>query len=406
MPSRGSTARSLVWRLALEWMLRGLSVMLLVLLLWRALHPARPVARSATAGAVTLRDALVAWTRQPPAQAVVRLDSLPAPEERDWMAALRHAGVALVWSGSFQPVALAVTELPDPMGAWQIDAAATSGAQLVFRDGMGSLDSVRVARSGTRLVAPRVVRGVAVRSGGSMASAPLRDSLVLRHLLVEGTASWETRFTVVALQERGWTVDALVHVAPNVDVRVGSPAAPDTAGYAAAIAIDTSAKLIAGAAMRFVRSGGGLVTLHDAASIGPGGDGPVVLEHRASGDVRAARYGAGRVIRVGYPDLWRMRMAGGDSVRDPVERHRDWLARVIASVAYAPRVPIRTPWTDDRAPYADLVARAGAVANPPARDAFTHPASPLALLSNALVGGLLLLSLLGEWLSRRLRGAR
>lgn len=402
-----SESPSAVWRIALEWVLRALSVALLVLLLWRALHPPPKAEVAVAARSATLEHALAAWTRQPPASAVVTLESVPAPEQRDWLAALRHAGVALAWHDEAgAPTALAVTALPDPAGAWEIDAAAERGARLVLRDGLGVVDSLQSGEAAARLVVPRVVRGVVARSAGTSASAPARDSLILRRVLVEGAASWETRFTVAALQERGWIVDALMHVAPKVDVRVGAPAAPDTSRYALAIAVDTSARLIAGAASGFVRDGGGLVTLHDAAGVGPAGVGSVVLEQRAGGDVRAARSGAGRIVRISYPDLWRMRMAGGDSVADPVARHREWLARIAASVAYAPRVTARVMWPDDPAPFADLVARLGPPAKSSALDAAPGVTHALDTLSDALLAALLFLALLGEWLSRRLRGAR
>lgn len=412
MPSRDSAGNSSArvspaWRVALEWTLRALAVALIALLLWRALNPAESVEATGTARSATLDRALESWTRRPPARVAAALDSTPTPEQRDWMAALMHAGVALTWDGApGTPTALSVTALPDPAGAWEIDAAAGRGTRLRLRDGLGTIDSLRVAGTGARVVVPRIVRGVDARSSGTRASAPVRDSVILRRVLVEGAAGWETRFTVIALQERGWNVDALMHVAPNVDVRVGSPVAPDTARYALAIAVDTSAHLVAGAATSFVRNGGGLVTLHDAAGIGPGGTGSVVLERRADGEVRASRFGAGRVIRVGYPELWRMRMAGGDSIADPVAQHRDWLARAAASVAYAPRVATSAAWPDDPAPYADLVARVGPPTTVGARNGAPVTVQLFGAISDAFLAVLLILSLLGEWLSRRLRGAR
>lgn len=404
MPSRADVVRAPAWRVVAEWTLRALSVALLAVLLWRALHPRRAAETTGNARSATLERALESWTRQPPTRAAVILDSVPGREARDWLAALRRAGVTLAWRGdSMPPTALTVMALPDPAGAWEIDAAAPAGAHLVMRDGLGTLDSVTVAGSGSRIVVPRIDRGVTVRSPGGNAAAPARDSLLLRRVLVEGAASWETRFTVAALQERGWAVDALEHVAPNVDVKVGTPATPDTARYAAIVAIDTSARLIAGAAGGFVRSGGGLVTLHDASSVGPSGAGAVVLEQRADGDVRAGRFGAGRVLRIGIPELWRMRLSAGDSIADPVARHRAWLASAVASVAYAPRIASGAPWPDDPAPYADLIARLG-----PAGDLSTASpnAATLTGVSDALLAVLLGVSLLAEWLSRRLRGAR
>lgn len=408
MRSPGSDAvTSPAWRVAAEWLLRATSLALVALLLWRALHPSAPAERRESGRSDGLARTLAAWTAAPPAVGTLALDSVPTPAQRDWIAALRHAGTALTWSGgTLHATALTVTPLPDPAGAWQIDAAAPNGATLVARDGIGPIDSMRVRGGGARLVVPRVDGGVVLGGGGATAAAPPRDSLLLRRVLVEGSAGWETKFTVAALEERGWTVDALMHVAPNVDVRVGSPSRPDTARYAALIAIDTSARLIASAAGAFVRSGGGLVTLHDATTIAPAGGTALVLERRADGDVRAYRAGAGRVFRVSYPDVWRERMAPADSGGDPVAAHRAWLARVVSSVAYAPRVDRMSAWRDDPAPYADLVARAG----PPsaARTTSVAPAVSgfLAGVSDMLLATLLFGALLLEWLSRRLRGAR
>lgn len=405
-PGSGPVAAP-AWRIAAEWVLRVVSLALVGILLWRALHPAAATARVEQGRSSDLDRTLAAWTTAPPSAATLTLDSIPTPAQRDWIAALRRAGVALTWSGrALRPVAATVTPLPDPAGAWQIDVAAPDGASLVARDGLGPVDTMRARGAGARIVVPRVDGGVTIADAGTTASAPPRDSLVLRRVLVEGSAGWETKFTVAALEERGWSVDALMHVAPNVDVRVGAPSRPDTARYAAAIAIDTSARLIAGAAGAFVRSGGGLVTLHDAATIAPPGGAAVVLERRADGDVRAYRAGAGRVIRVSVPDVWRSRMTAADSGVDPAAAHRAWLARVVSSVAYAPRIARVSTWRDDPAPYADLVARAGSPSVARAPSATPVAAGFLAALSDALLATLLFGALLLEWLSRRLRGAR
>lgn len=408
MRSPGSDAvTSPAWRVAAEWLLRVTSLALVAVLLWRALHPSAAAEHGESGRSSGLARTLAAWTTAPPRTATLTLDSVPAPAQRDWIAALRHAGTALTWSGALRANAVTVTPLPDPAGAWQIDAAAPNGATLTARDGLGPIDTLHVRGGGARIVVPRVNGGIALAGGGASATAPPRDSLVLRRVLVEGSAGWETKFTVAALEERGWAVDALMHVAPNVDVRVGAPSRPDTARYAAAIAIDTSARLISGAAGGFVRSGGGLVTLRDAATIAPSGGAAVVLERRADGDVRAYRAGAGRVIRVSYPDVWRERMAPADSGRDPVAAHRAWLAQVVSSVAYAPRVARTSSWPDDPAPYADLVARAGPPGAARTATAATVAASGLLSgISDAVLAMLLFGALLLEWLSRRLRGAR
>jgi hypothetical protein len=231
--------------------------------------------------------------------------------------------------------------------------------------------------------------------------ASASDSVVFKRLLVEGSAGWETKFTVAALVERGWTVDALTHVAPGVDVRKGAPVAPDTARYAAVIAIDSTASLIARNASHYLRQGGGVVTLHDASSIGPRSANRVVLEQNANGSVVGSTFGRGRMIRVGYRDMWQMRMTDDDTIPDPVAMHRALLARIIASVAYAPRVALPNDSTADPAPVADMVAKLGEAS----RSATSGLPSRHKVPSSILFG-ILLVSLLAELASRRLRGVR
>ena len=94
-------------------------------------------------------------------------------------------------------------------------------------------------------------------------------------------------------------------------------------------------------------------------------------------------------------------MTDDDSVPDPVAAHRAWLARVVASVAYAPRIATPPDSLADPAPLADMVDRIGARspslgAEPPTRTE----------LPSTVLFGILLLSLLLETGSRRLRGAK
>jgi hypothetical protein len=269
------------------------------------------------------------------------------------------------------------------------------------RDQIGALDSVTAGVNGMRLEIPGDATGIDASVGNTIARAATPDSIAFKRLLIEGSASWETKFTIAALAERGWKIDALTHVAPGVDVREGNPVTPDTSRYAAIIAIDSTASLVSRGATSFVRNGGGLLTLHDAGSIGPRGTAPIVLERRADGDVRASRIGNGRVIRVGYKDLWRQRMSGDDTIADPMALHRAWLARAVASVAYAPRIASPPDSLADPAPLADMVDRLG----------FHSPAidegSPLrSEVPSSVLFGILVASLLLELASRRLRGAR
>lgn len=396
MPSQVSARR------ICEWALRVLSLALLLVILMRAWSPARGSERSGSVRQADLLRALPGWSSSSPGRVHLLLDSVISPAERDWIAAIEHAGTPVTWSSAtITPVAAAIERVADPAGRSELAASGKPRSLMLVRDALGVIDSVTAGDAGIRVEIPGAPTRIGVSDRSSTAWTARPDSVIFKRLLVEGTASWETKFTIAALTERGWKVDALTHVAPGVDVREGAPSSPDTSRYAAVIAIDSTASLIARSANGFVRSGGGIVTLHDARSVGPNVRESVVLERRPDGDVRASRVGMGRIIRIGYKDLWRERMNDDDSIPDPVAAHRRWLASVVAAVAYAPRVAASPDSAADPAPLADMVDRIGA----PTR--LADAPSPLRseVPSEALFG-ILLLSLLLELASRRFRGAR
>jgi hypothetical protein len=339
----------------------------------------------------------------PPARIQLVLDSVVPPVERDWLAAIQRSGTRVTWdSPGLVPMGVSLASVADPAGASELSIAAPIKSVMVLHDAVGPIDSVTVGDGGARVELPGIENRIGVSFGKSTASAAMRDSVVFKRLLVEGSAGWETKFTIAALTERGWKVDALTHVAPGVDVREGNPVSPDTARYAAVIAIDSTAALISHGAASFVRNGGGLVALHDASGIGPHTGTSVVLERKAGGKVVASRSGAGRVVRIGYKDLWRNRMSDDDSTTDPAATHRAWLAAIVSAVAYAPRVAI-TPAVDaDPAPLADMVDRIGARTT--SRNEVPSPFR--SEVPSSVLFGVLLISLLLELASRRLRGAR
>jgi hypothetical protein len=385
-----------------EWALRVISLAVLVVILMRTWGPSSRSARTENAGQGSIAESLPRWSIAGPARIHLALDSVLPHRQRDWLAAIERAGTNVTWNSTrITPLALTLTRMPDPSGTYELAASAPLDSVIVVRDAVGVMDSVKAGVDGIRTEIPGITNRAGVSVGGSNAWANAPDTMVLKRLLVEGAASWETKFTIAALTERGWKVDAVTHVAPGVDVREGSPALPDTSRYAAIIAVDSSAALVSRGANSFVRSGGGLITLHDASMVGPRGATSIVLEHRSDGEVRASRVGAGRVIRVGYKDLWRQRMSGDDTVPDPVAAHRAWLARAVASVAYAPRASVAVDSASDPAPFADMVDRLGA------RSGSADAASPMrGEVPSSVLFGVLLVSLLLELASRRLRGAR
>lgn len=398
MPSRADAPR-----VVLEWALRAASTLLLVLLLLRVLHPERYGPAASVGNSNQLRSALPSWTIAAPPTLHLELQSVPGPTERDWLAALRHAGTWVTWQGDSIPaIAATVVRTIDPVPRWHAAVAAPHGNRVVLRDSVGLIDTANAVSGVVSAVLPNLVPPLGAAVHGTTAWATVRDSLTLKKLLVEGKAGWETKFAIAALQERGWTVDALTHVAPGVDVREGTPSRPDTSRYAAVIAIDSSATLIADAVGPYVRSGGGLVTLHDAASIGPTGSSPIVLEKRKDGSIAAFTSGQGKVLRVGYQDVWRTRLADEDTTQDPASTNRAWWADVIASVAYAPHIDLHQQDRADPAPLAALIDRIG----PQSR----APGIPMSSSGHAIPTYLLLAMLFAflllEWASRRLRGER
>jgi hypothetical protein len=430
MPSRADSARA-----GLEWVLRGV---VLALLAWYLVHVLRTRSHGAaeTGASATLQRSLARWTTvAAPSRVHVALEHPPAGLERDWLAAVAGAGTAVEWSGpSLLPTAIAVEPRADPARDADVSVAAPAGSPVVLRDTLGRLDSANASPAGARVHVPKPRPTIDAVVGPVSARGARRDSLDLRRLLVIGAASWETKFTVASLEERGWAVDAHLVVSPKSDVRQGQLSIIDTSRYSAVLAIDTTAARYGERIARYVQSGGGLVLWAPAAkaralaAVAPGGagrlaedegeqpadsaprqalelvpitplaPGAVVLERRGDDVTLAARrLGAGRVIEPGYTSSWRWRMAGGD---DAPDRHRDWIAGLVASVAYTPRGAVAAPPTD-AAPLATLIDRLGpAVANAAAAEV-TDPT-----VVARWVFGILCVAFLVEWASRRLRGVK
>jgi hypothetical protein len=358
----------------------------------------------------------------------------PEPWVIDWLAALRHSGHAVTWSGSPPAVAMSVEALADPNGATRIVVASPPQTTVVLRDDASVIDSVHVTRLGGTLVTPMVVGAVTGNASGQFFSAAAPDSARLRSIVVVGAASWEGKFVVSALEERGWPVIARFHVAPAVDVVERRVLPLDTSRVAAVVAIDTTIGALAPDLERFVRSGGGLVLAGPAsraasvAALAPGSLGArtrpalrsvdtislgstgfypvralradgVVLDRRPDGiAIAARRLGAGRVLQVGFDDSWRWRMAGGSASE---REHQDWWTRAVGSVAYVPSAVagIRSG-VPETAPLAYLVDRLG-----PAQPGLAGTMPPLSVDRRALMA-LIIILLLSEWASRRLRGVR
>lgn len=360
------------WRPWLELALRLVAFGMLILLIVRTLLPDDRT-RVERAGGEQVRAALERWSGDPSlVNGHLSFTELPPASTRAWMQALRAAGVGVGYDAPEWPaLALGVASVADPVGGVRVLVAAPAGSEVAVSDAVGALDTLHARGAGGMLEtaalaspARAVLPGV---TAGAVAPPPV--SLALRQVLVIGRAGWETKFTVAALEERGWSVVSRMAVAPDVDVTRGQATPIDTARLAAVVALDGSAAALAPAIARYVRSGGGLVLGAEAAALPalarvaagrPGGalpgasrelggptpraglplqpivslvDDALVLEHRGDAAVVVARrVGAGRLVQLGYEESWRWRMGGAEGAP---EAHRRWWSELVASVAYA-----------------------------------------------------------------------
>jgi len=116
--------------------------------------------------------------------------------------------------------------------------------------------------------------------------------------------------------------------------------------------------------------------------------------------IAARRLDAGRVMQLGYDETWRWRMGGGD---ESAAAHRAWWSRLVAAVAYAPLVPRGSRLTSvDETPLASLVDAIGPSTPMEGRTSPHRDSTRLDWMLFILIAA----SLLTEWTSRRLRGAR
>jgi hypothetical protein len=227
-------------------------------------------------------------------------------------------------------------------------------------------------------------------------------------------------------------------VRPDTAVVQGRALALDTARVGVVVALDASAGPQAAAIAAFVRAGGGLVLAPGAAEVpalatlAPGtpgarrpaaaiavsagaprralplvplaalAPGAVALERRDDAvAVAARRLEAGRVLYVGYEDSWRWRMTGPDGAQ---AAHRRWWAGVVAAAAPEPRADA-TLEAAGGVPVADApLARTIATLGPPTAGAAPLP-EPAPAPRDWPWGAVALAALVGEWASRRLRGA-
>jgi hypothetical protein len=425
-------------RVRIEQVLRGIVIVVLAVMLWQSLHERVDSGGRAVSARGIGRASLSNWSSfaKAPGRIHIHLDSVPSKIERAWLGALAGAGSSVTWSGDLASVMIDAQAVASPTGGTRVLVAAPSGSPVVMSDEVGMIDTLRPRDAGASVALNSAPDRLTARAKGSVASTVTRDSVVLHRILVIGEASWESKFVVAALEEEGWKVDALIRVAPGVDVTQGS-AAIDTSRYSAVVALDAGASPYANRVVEFARNGGGVILGPGAASLdavaplragavgrstsetrGVQSSGAISLatlplvpitslrsdatpfeKRGAAIAIAAERVGAGRVLQLGYEDTWRWRMSGGDgAVRD----HRLWWTRLVSSVAYAPRIPRTTLTTPtDEAPMIGLVASIGPST---LSGAMPHRSGEL---PDWMVWLFVLLAagIIGEVASRRLRGA-
>jgi hypothetical protein len=430
MPSRAEIRGSV------ETALRAVSLAIIAWMLWLSLDRARPET-VVSAGSSNLELAARDWSTSgiAPDRIALHLDSTPSPVQRDWLGALLGAGSNVTWSGDLPVIGVGVQPIASPRRGFTILAAAPAASSVRVDDDAGALDTAVAKKGGARFAIPSASGMIRVQVGGSTATSILPDSARIRRVLVIGSAGWESKFVVAALEEDGWKVDAEMKVSSVVSVTQGVSSPLDTSRYSAVVVLDGSAAPRASAIARYAASGGGVILAGTSGALDafsairagapgkteqgsvlsaePGGislaslslsplaslrSDAIPLDSR-NGQVAAAarREGSGRILQHGYVDTWRWRMGGGDSAPDA---HREWWTRAVASVAYAPHSARSVPREADDAPVAHLIAALGA-SSPSRSNTLATVASSVSLW---LLFVLRASSLLAEWISRRLRG--
>ncbi len=261
MPSRAEL------RVRGEWVLRAIVIAALAAMLWQTLRaetgsPARLISKRGLDA-----SALSEWSKMPGASAAIqlRLDGAPSGLERAWLRALAAAGSTISWSGDLAPLMLDVRPRAAPAGGTTVLVGAPRGSSVAVGDEIGAVDTLTTKGTGASIALRAGPSRIYARSRGTTASTSPADSVLLRKVMVIGSAGWESKFVVAALEEEGWKVAAFIRVAPGVDVTQGSLAAIDTARYSAVVALDSAASLYAARIAEFVRTGGGLLLAPGAA---------------------------------------------------------------------------------------------------------------------------------------------
>jgi len=424
--------------------LHGIGVLCMVLLAWRLFLPPQNRAVTATVAATgTLDQSVLDLLRAPRETIDVTLDGIPDARTRAMLRAVRASGHTLRIAAPTALAAVAVSAEQEwrASGGTRLQVVSSDTVRQVVSDAAGLIDSIAIVSTGL-MTRAGPLQG-ALRVGRAAASPLASTAPVEARVLVLGAATWESRFLIAAIEESGWPVDAAVSLSPRVTITQGAARLPLRARHAIVVILPGAPASAVALLPAFVRSGGGLVIVGEAARASglasvragaPGitlsgeagaeasdeprhgldlvpitvlADGSVPLESRDGRvAVAARRLGAGRVIQVGYDNSWLWRMGGNDE--SPVAHRRWWtalLSGIVSQRAPASRVAI-TPQYDtlDAAPLSALTRDLGL---PAIRTASAVPApsqSSVAALDPRWLLTLALVSLVSSWALRRWRG--
>ncbi len=441
VPAGASTAQVLR---AVGAVLHGIGVTCMVLMAWRLFTPVahRPVSAGIAAnGALDVSVGTLLRSRRDTID--VTMNAVPDARARAMLRAVRGSGHVLRVTAprALSALAVAAEEEWRASGGTRLQVVAGDTARRAAQDAAGLIDSIAIDGTGLRTRSGPLAGALRI---GAAAVAPLASSAPSEaRVLVLGNATWESRFLVAALEEAGWPVDVAVSLSPKVTIGQGATRQPSRNRHAIVVLLPGAPSSAIAALPAFVRAGGGVVIVGEAArSAGvaairagaPGSSlrgeagaeasdeprhgldlvpiatlaaGSVALEMRDGRvAIAARRFGAGRVLQVGYDNSWLWRMAGDDE--SPVAHRRWWsalLSGMVAQRAPVSRVLI-TAETDtlDAAPVAALARDLGLPTVGGATVLSASSPSLVAALDLRWLLSIALLSLVSSWILRRWRG--
>ena len=122
-----------------------------------------------------------------------------------------------------------------------------------FNSGLANLQSRQQSMSEAQV---QLTSGKRVLRPSDDPSAAARAGEAPGRVFVLGRVGWEAKFTIAALEEAGWEVDARLRLADTLFVTQGASRTPVPGMHAAVVALDTVLGAAAAQLTRFVRAGG------------------------------------------------------------------------------------------------------------------------------------------------------